>query len=92
MPEAQSLPTVSEDMQKLRSDVFAILRRPDVTEEQCFAEVAMVTFAALSPTVSGKLVGYLVRPPGNFSFKPLTRVEKDAGWTETPLFSAPLSP
>ncbi len=36
----------------LRSDIFDILRRHDVSE-QCFAEVAMVTHAAAMPTPSG---------------------------------------
>jgi hypothetical protein len=33
-------------LKKLRSDVFEILRRHDVSD-QCFAEVAAVTYAAL---------------------------------------------
>lgn len=36
----------NEVLAKLRSDIFAVLRNHDVSE-QCFAEVAMITQAAL---------------------------------------------
>lgn len=37
----------TELLEKVRADVFAVLRRHDVSE-QCFAEVAMITQAAIS--------------------------------------------
>lgn len=44
------------DYERMRGDIFEALRRHDVSE-QCFAEVAMITHAALKPTGEDQWTG-----------------------------------
>jgi hypothetical protein len=68
MNDAHPTPTDAMCNMELRSAVFEILRRHDVSD-QCFAEVASVTQAALAQQQpSGEVVGWVYEELRTFTF------------------------